>query len=285
MPKIFATLRSLWQFIVYLIKRFDEDSCLTTAAALSYTTLLSLVPLAAVILAVLTAFPAFQHLTSEMQDFIFSNFVPATGEIVQDYLQQFTDKASELSGPGIIFLILTALFLMNTIDAALNRIWRVRRNRNFLTKFLIYWAVLTLGPVLLAVSIVLTSYLTSLPLLAESATISGMMHFLLTWLPLLATTLALTMLYVIVPNLTIPLYIGISGGVLAALLFEAAKKGFTLYVASVPTYATVYGALSVIPIFLVWMYISWTIVLLGAETTYCLANFEQYRDRLVRGNE
>ena len=285
MPKIIAAFRILWQFIAYLFRRFNEDSCLTTAAALSYTTLLSLVPLTAVILAVLTAFPAFHHLTVKIQDFIFSNFVPATGEVVQDYLQQFTDKASDLSGPGIIFLILTALFLMNTIDAALNRIWRVHRNRNFMTKFLIYWAVLTLGPVLVAVSIVLTSYLASIPLLAESATISGMMHFLLTWLPLLATTLALTMLYVIVPNLTIPLYIGIGGGVLAALLFEAAKKGFTLYVASVPTYATVYGALSVIPIFLVWMYISWTIVLLGAETTYCLVTFNEYRDKLARDNE
>jgi len=236
----------------------------------------------AVMLAVLSAFPAFHNLIERTQDFIFQNFVPASGEVIQNYIQQFVDQASDLPGLGIVFLILTALFLMNTIDAALNNIWRVQRNRRLISKFLIYWSVLTLGPVLLAVSIAITSYLISLPLFVESITIGSMKPTLLTLMPFMATTLALTMLYIIVPNLNVPVYMGITGGVLAAVLFEVAKKGFTVYVTSVPTYATLYGALAIIPIFLIWIYVSWIIVLLGAEISSCLATFSVYRDKLAR---
>lgn len=282
MPKIISIVRNTLQFISYLTSRFSEDACLTTAAALSFTTILSLVPLMAVMLAVLSAFPAFHNLIERTQDFIFQNFVPASGEVIQNYIQQFVDQASDLPGLGIVFLILTALFLMNTIDAALNNIWRVQRNRRLISKFLIYWSVLTLGPVLLAVSIAITSYLISLPLFVESITIGSMKPTLLTLMPFMATTLALTMLYIIVPNLNVPVYMGITGGVLAAVLFEVAKKGFTVYVTSVPTYATLYGALAIIPIFLIWIYVSWIIVLLGAEISSCLATFSVYRDKLAR---
>jgi len=236
----------------------------------------------AVVLSVLSAFPAFHQLNDKIQDFIFLNFVPASGEVIRNYLQQFVDQASDLSGFGIIFLILTALFLMNTIDAALNHIWRAHRDRRLATKFLIYWSVLTLGPILLAVSIAITSYLVSLPFFVENVMLGSMKPTLLTWMPLMATTLALTMVYVIVPNLNVPFYVGLIGGVLAALLFEVAKKGFTVYVTSVPTYSTLYGALAVIPIFLVWVYMSWTIVLLGAEISCSLATFSEYRNKLLR---
>lgn len=280
--RIISIIRNTLRFLAYLTGRFGEDTCLTTAAALSFTTLLALVPLMAVMLSILSVFPAFLHQIDKIQDFIFKNFVPASGEVVQGYIQEFADQASNLSGLGIVFLILTALFLMNTIDAALNHIWRVQRNRRLVSKFLIYWSVLTLGPVLLTVSMVITSDFASLPFFKDSVVIGSMKPALLTWLPLLASTLALTMLYVIVPNLNVPFYMGLTGGVLAALLFEIAKKGFTVYVTSFPTYTTLYGALAVIPIFLVWLYVSWIIVLLGAEVTCCLATFGEYRDKLQR---
>lgn len=281
MSKIKSRLREFLRFFGYLSSRFSDDACLVTAAALSFATILSLVPLMAVMLAVLSAFPAFDHLMDRVQNFVFLNLMPASGEVIQGYIQQFVNQASDLSGIGIVFLILTALFLMNTIDTALNRIWRAHRNRRLISKFLIYWSVLTLGPILLAVSMVMTSYVVSLPFFVESTAIDSMKSALFTWMPLMATTLALTMLYIIVPNLNVPLYTGLTGGVTAALLFEIAKKGFAIYVTSVPTYATLYGALAVIPIFLVWIYILWIIVLLGAEISSCLATFGEYRDKLA----
>ena len=210
------------------------------------------------------------------------NFVPASGEVIQDYIQQFADQASNLPGLGMVFLIVTALLLMNTIDAALNQIWHVRRTRGLVSKFLVYWSVLTLGPILVATSIAATSYLVSLPFIVESSTIGSMKAILLAWMPLLSTTLALTMLYIIVPNLNVPIYAGLSAGVVAALMFEIAKKGFTIYVTSVPTYTTLYGALATIPIFLIWVYVSWIIVLLGAEISGSLATYTEYRDKLAQ---
>lgn len=282
MPKLLAITRNIIEFLGYLARRFRDDNCLTAAAALSFTTILSLVPLTAVVLSILSAFPAFQNLVQRIQDFIFMNFVPASGEVIQDYIQQFADQASNLPGLGMVFLIVTALLLMNTIDAALNQIWHVRRTRGLVSKFLVYWSVLTLGPILVATSIAATSYLVSLPFIVESSTIGSMKAILLAWMPLLSTTLALTMLYIIVPNLNVPIYAGLSAGVVAALMFEIAKKGFTIYVTSVPTYTTLYGALATIPIFLIWVYVSWIIVLLGAEISGSLATYTEYRDKLAQ---
>ncbi len=265
----------LQHFLLFLAGNFREDHCLRTAASLSYTTLLSLVPLLAVMFSVLSAFPVFETVVARIQDYIFHNFVPASGEVVQSYVQQFLQQASGLTGPGIAFLVLVAVMLMDTIDGVLNGIWRVRRRRRWLSQFLVYWSVLTLGPLLLAVSIIVSSYLISLPLLTgvdPGGTLRGM---ILSMMPFLSTTVALALLYVLVPNRLVPFRHGLLGAALAALLFELAKRSFTLYVANVPTYATIYGALAVIPLFLVWIYVSWVVVLLGAEVAYCLTMFRQ----------
>ncbi len=275
-------LASLRRFLRFLFAHFNSDHGLRTAASLSYTTLLSLVPLLVVMFSVLSAFPVFETVVARIQDYIFQNFVPASGEVVQAYIQQFLHQASSLTGPGVAFLMLVAVMLMDTIDGVLNDIWGVQRRRRWLAQFLVYWAVLTLGPLLLAVSIIVSSYLISLPLVKgvdPSGTLRGM---LLSLMPFLSTTVALTLLYVLVPNRVVPLRHGLAGAALAALFFELAKRSFTLYVASVPTYATLYGALAVIPLFLVWMYLSWVMVLLGAEITYCLTLFR--REEPVHGS-
>jgi len=257
----------------YAIGRFFQDNGLTTAASLSYTTLLALVPLMAVTVAILAAFPAFQNVVSALQDFIFSNFVPASGETIQIYLQQFAEQAGKLTAVGVAFLLLTAVMLLDTIETALNDIWRTHRKRRPLSRFLVYWALLTLGPVLLGVSLAVSSYLVSLPLISDAASSLGLGTKLLRVLPFITTAIAFGLLYSIVPNCNVPWRHALFGGLVAALLFEAAKKAFALYITKVPTYAVIYGALAAVPVFLIWIYISWAIILIGAQLTFALAHY------------
>ena len=259
-------------FLGVLFFTYYEDRCLRSAAALCYTTLLSLVPLTAVIFSVFAAFPMFETIAEDIQGFVFENFVPASGEVVQKYLEEFADKASKLTAIGTVFLILSALLMMNTIEGAMNDIWHIKATRKAVPKFMMYWAVLTLGPLLIGASLAITSYLTSLPFFNETAFITDIKARLLGLLPFLATTLACTLLYAVVPNIRVPIRPALAGALVAALLFELAKKGFAYYVTAFPTYEMVYGALATIPVFLVWVYLSWMVVLLGAEISYCLTH-------------
>ena len=260
-------------FLRLLATRFIADGGLPNAASLSYTTLLSVVPLMTVALAAFTAFPVSEVVVDEIQDFVFYNFMPASGEVVQEYLRQFSIKASKLSGIGFGTLILVALMLMVTIDRAINDIWRARAKRSPLSKFMMYWAILTLGPLLIGLSVAATSYLVSMPILSDTADSLGVRHRLLSAMPLLAAVTAFSLIYVVVPNRKVPIHHGIAGGVLAAVLFELAKRGFAFYVTSFPTYQAIYGALAVVPLFLVWIYLCWVVTLLGAEFAYCLGIF------------
>jgi membrane protein len=267
--------RPAWLFLRFVYRRFLDDRCLMTATALSYTTLLSIVPLLVVLFSTLSAFPAFNHVVERMQGYIFRNFVPAAGEILQTYFRQFLERAGTLTGVGGAFLIVGALTLMNTIDGAVNAIWRVRRRRRLVLKMAVYWAALTLGPVLLAVSIAGTSYVMAMP--EASDLVRPVVRHLLSVLPFLFTALALTMLYVFVPNCSVPLRNGVAGAVIAAAAFEIAKAAFAAYVAKGTAYATIYGALAAIPLFLTWIYLSWAIVLAGAELSFCLTSFKADR--------
>lgn len=272
-PQPVKSANTLFRLLRFSVTRFVQDRGLRTAASLSYTSLLALVPLMAVIISVMAAFPAFQDVVGNMQDFVFANFVPASGEVVQDYIAQFAEKAANVTAVGTIFLIITSLMLMDTIDGALNDIWRVRAQRDMILRFTIYWAVLSLGPLLVGVSLAVSSYLISLPFLAGVEATFGLKQRLLGLLPFLTTATALCLLYMVVPNCRIPARYAIIGGVAGALLFEGAKRAFAWYVTTVPTYAVVYGALATVPIFLVWVYWSWAVVLFGAQITYCLTNF------------
>jgi membrane protein len=271
-------------FAVFLYHRFTGDRCLVTATAMSYTTLLSLVPLLVVVFSIISAFPVFEAAIGTMQDYIFRNFLPAAGETVQAHLERFMTRAGTLTGVGIGFLVVTALMLMNTIDGALNGIWRVRKSRPLVSKLATYWAALTLGPMLLAISIVATSYVVTLSQLEgfAGAAVGGATAALLKFMPFLSTCLALTLLYVLVPNCRVPFRYGLISALLATVLFEIAKAGFAYYVAAGPVYSTIYGALATIPLFLVWIYVSWAIVLLGAEFNYCLTVFRSERFRPVK---
>lgn len=265
-----------YYFLRFLVHNFRQDYCLRFAAALGYTTLLSLVPFLTIAFVILAAFPFFEAITVMIQEFIVQNFIPATGAQVQIHLQEFTQKAMKLSGVGIALLVLVAIMLMGTIESVFNTIWHIKRDRPFVSRLTLYWTVLTLGPILLAVSFSISSYLISLPFIAEgSETVGTIKTTLLGVMPLLATILALTLVYIVVPNCKVPMRHALVSAFVAGLFFELAKKGFTLYVANATTYATLYGALAVVPLFLIWIYLSWVIVLLGAEISYCLTYFHE----------
>ena len=270
LARLWTGLRRLSDFLVLVAQRFLRHEGPQNAAALTYTTLLSLVPLMTVTLAVFSAFPVADRVYEVVQDFVFENFVPASSEMLQEHLAEFSAKASRLTGLGAMFLLVVALLMMANIDRALNAIWEVRSKRRFATKFLIYWAVLSLGPILIGASVLVTSYLVSLPILTEAAS-SGVGRRLLGLTPVAASALAFTMMYLVVPNRRVRLGHALIGGVFAAILFELAKHGFGLYITQFPTYQAIYGALATIPIFLVWLYLSWIMVLLGAEVTQCLS--------------
>ncbi|HIP53541.1 MAG TPA: virulence factor BrkB family protein [Chromatiales bacterium] len=267
--------QTIWNFIALLWHRFVRDEALENAAALSYTTLLSLVPLMTVTLAIFSAFPVSERVSQEVQDFVFQNFVPTSGELVQSYLQEFAAKASHLTGVGSAFLLVVALLLMSNIDRSINSIWHVKKKRSPLNTFMVYWAILSLGPILMGISVALTSYIVSLPFFAGAAETVAIRSTLLAVLPLLVSVVAFTLLYLVVPNRRVPMRHAVAGGVVAAVLFEVAKRSFALYVTYFPTYEAIYGAMAMVPIFLIWLYLSWSVTLLGAEFTHCLGI---YRD-------
>jgi len=267
----------LKRFLSFLWNRFLEDRSLEVASELSYTTLISLVPLMAVVISIAGAFPGFATVQHLVQDFIFINFVPTFGAVVQEYLQQFAHNASRLTAMGILSLVVTSLVMMSTIDTSFNRIWRVRVKRRGLANFTVYWAVLTLGPMLIGASLLLTSKILSAPSFTAATESLGVnWSALLNMAPFFATTMALFLLYVVVPNRAVSLFHALVGALVAALLFEAAKRGFTFYVTTIPTYETIFGTMAVAPVFLIWIYTSWLVALLGAEITHSLSTFSAW---------
>jgi membrane protein len=278
-----SAMRHINSFVRMWIHHFNHDRGTQHVAALTYTTLLSLVPLMTVMLALFSIFPASERISEQIENFLFQNFVPAAGEAVQQHLRNFSQKAAQLTGVGFLFLILVALLLMSNIDKAFNTIWCVRRKRSPLAKFTVYWAILSLGPILIAISVGVTSYLVSIPFFDDAEAVAMVRSRLLSMMPILISALAFTLLYALVPNRSVMLRHALPGGVLAALMFEATKRGFALYVTTFPTYEAIYGALAVVPIFLIWLYLSWFVTLLGAEFTYCLGIYRQdWQEQMVQ---
>jgi membrane protein len=247
-----------------LRERFREDRLGLSASSLTFTTTIALVPFFTVALALFTAFPMFGKLQANLQRWLVQSLVPdSIARQVLGYLTQFAGKASRLGGVGLAALVVSAIALVLTIDRTLNGIWRVRRPRPLAQRVLIYWAAITLGPVLLAVSLGTSSYFIS-----ESRGLvkglPGMVTFMLTTTEFLLLAAALTALYRFVPNTPVRPTHAAAGGVFSALGIELAKRLLAWYIGLVPTYSMVYGAFATLPILLVWIYIGWVIVLLGA---------------------
>ncbi|WP_417797467.1 YihY family inner membrane protein [Terasakiella pusilla] len=262
----------IWKII---LRRFGEDQCLRIAASLSYTSLLSLVPLMAISFAIFAAFPAFDGVQHQLQTYVFENFVPAAGDAVSEYLQKFMAKTGGMTTLGIVGLGATAIMLLATIEDALNRIFRVRVKRHFASRLLMFWALLTLGPLLMGVSLSLSTYFYALSNFVDVAGvrgehISGLVGFIL---PNLMVVVALSFFYIFVPNRRIAWQNGVIGAVVGTVLFVILKLLFGLYISNFPSYQALYGVLAAIPIFLIWMYLTWAVILMGALLTASLEDW------------
>ena len=276
----------LQAFSQFVWRRFVEDRCFDSAAVLAYGTVFAIVPLSMAVFGILAAFPVFQQWTDTLSDFLFSNFVPGAARAVENYVRQFADSAQQLTTTGLIVLLLSALIIMVSVEDTLNRIWRVSASRSRLSRFMVYWTALTLGPLLVVSSLALSSWLFALPWVAE-APISGHTETLVRLMPFAVELGSFTLAYLLIPNLRVAWRHALAGGILASLLFELAKSGLGWYLRQVPTYQQIYGALAVLPIFLLWIYLSWVVVLLGASIAASLSSFrfQPASERLPPGAE
>jgi len=270
-------MKIFWQnsynFIRFIALRFDRDRCVQIAASLTFTTLLSLVPLITIAFAMFSAFPVFEEFSNQIKIYLLNNLMPdMAGKIITQYMQQFTDSATRLTAIGIMFLAVTAMSMMLTIDHAFNIIWRVARPRPLLKRLIVYWAVLTLAPLLIGASLSLTSWLIGFSLgYAEHIPVFGV--GVLKLLPMIFTTLAFAMLFRLVPNRYVPFSHALIGALVSAIVFESMNRVFGYYVSHFPTYTLVYGAFASVPIFLMWIYLSWLAILFGAVIAASLSHW------------
>jgi len=264
-----STFEITKKYLRYLFKRFKEDRIIVYSGYLSFVTLLSIVPLLAVIFSVFSLFPVFQDWRGEVESFVFKNFVPTLGESIQGYLIRFVENATNMTSLGLVALFLVALLLISSIDHTLNHIWRVRKNRRQLVSFSIYWVVLTIGPVLIGISLLTTSYLFSLTGF-EDNTLLAVRKLFIAFLPYLGSFSSFLLIYLLVPHTRVHFWSALSG---ASVLFELSKSAFALYFTHFPVYKEIYGALAIIPLLFVWVFISWVVILVGAQVAASLDGF------------
>ncbi|MGO0789313.1 YihY family inner membrane protein [Herbaspirillum seropedicae] len=264
------TREQLSDLLRFAGRRLREDRLPQVAGSLTFTTILSLVPMLTIALALFTAFPLFSTFRASLEAYFVENLMPkGVANTILGYLNQFAAKSARISAVGGVVLILTSVLTMSTIESVFNQIWRVKKSRPLVQRVLVYWAIITLGPLLIGVSISVTSYLStatggavrSLPWLGAS---------FYTLVSLMFSTLAYTLLYSTVPNQTVDWRDALAGGLLAGIGLEIAKRLFAVYILKFPTYTMVYGTVAVLPIFLVWIYMMWMITLFGALLTAAL---------------
>jgi membrane protein len=259
-----ALLLDALGFLRFVLRRWSEDRCPQIAGSLAFTTLLSLVPVFAVAVAMLSRAPFFEEVMVQVKVFLLQNLVPEiANRIITVYMEQFRENAGRLTTVGLVALFLTAMALMLTVDRSINAIWRVRRARPFWISVLSYVVLLSVGPLLIGISVSITTYLLALPARVD---VSEEAHsVLLQAAPAAVSAIAFFLLYRLVPNRRVPWRHAAAGGVLAAVVFEIAKEVFAFYVAHAPAYSVVYGTFAAVPFFLLWIYVSWLVVLFGAE--------------------
>ena len=271
--KFFMFFQIIFARTSYILRHFYLSNGMQVASSLAFTSLLSLVPLLTVMFGLFGEISVLQNFSTLIQNFIFANFVPEFGQTIEQYIYIFSTKASQLTISGSVFLVLIAMMLLATIDNSFNRIWKIKKKRNPIKRILIYFSLLIMGPLLIGIGLALTSYLLSIPVIADVDTTFNVKTHLLGWLPFLMTSIAFILLYILVPNCYVYKKYAVSAGVICAILFELAKYGFGIYVKEMSGYENIYGALAILPLFLVWIYISWVIILFGAHITFCLSSF------------
>ena len=273
-----STHTELSQFLKFLAIRAKNDTILRVSSSLSYTSLIALVPFLAIALAIFSAFPIFGDMREQVQNLIVQNFVPSAEQEINTYLTQFVAAAGKLTAIGIIGLVVTAIMLLSTIEYSFNFIFKVRTPRRIATKITLYWTVITLGPLLLGALFSLRGYLYALDLL-QTHTPDILSHML----PTLISFLILMMIYVLVPNKKVNFQHAAVGSFTAMVLFWFLRRIFSIVVIASGTYKTLYGAVAIIPISLIWMYLFWSIVIFGAVVTASIGDYKQ--ERLEKSNK
>lgn len=266
-----SVIRKIWKFLTYLFNRFDEDGCSHLAASLAYSTLLSLVPLAMVSFLVLSYFPALQGTGEALQRFILQNFVATSANVIASHLNEFLSSIRILSWTNIVALIVVSVLLMYNMVVAFNHIWHVKFRRSLALSFIVYLLILFLMPIFFGVLLLVSSYLASLPLISGTTTVLFLKKPLLIIFPYLVSFITFTFFNWILPSAKVKLWQAATAGFLTTILFESAKYVFTLYLTYFPTYRLIYGAFATIPIFLIWIYVCWSIILFGAIVCNILA--------------
>jgi len=261
----------------FVARRAAEKRLTQVASSLTFTTVLSIVPLLAVVLSLFTAFPLFAEFRTALEEFLSTSLMPpAVSDNVMLYLNQFAAKASGLTAVGSLFLIVTSVSLIMTIDQALNDIWQVEHRRPLRQRMLVYWAIVSLGPILAGASLWATSLLAR-ESLGQVDDLPGSVSFALSFIPLVATGLGFTALFCTVPNRKVEVRDAFIGGLGTAIVLEIMRTGFAFYLTRFPSYTVIYGAFATLPIFLLWIYLSWLVVLVGATVAAILPSIRQRR--------
>jgi membrane protein len=261
--------RVLWQ----TLKRFESMERRKEAAALTYTTLFALVPVITVSYSILSAIPTLQEWGQDANQQLLSYVLPQGSEVITDYLRQFSEQARQLTWIGIAALFVTCIFLLQAIEGQFNRIWNVESSRSKIQTFFRYWAVLSLGPLLFGAGVATSSVLASMPLWESSP--GGPLTVLARLIPWILTTGAVTVVYLMVPNCKVPVPHALIAAVIVASAFELGKFLFSGALGLFPSYKLIYGAFAAVPLFLLWIYVSWMLLLLGAELSYGLSHYRR----------
>lgn len=270
----------------FLWHRFLDDRLFQAAAALAYTTVFALVPLAIVVFGVLSAFPVFDRWSDQLSDYVFSNFVPNAARAAEGYLRQFSASAGQLTAAGFIALVVSLLITLNSVEETFNQIWRVGSTRPKLTRFLVYWTVLTLGAMLAAASLAVSARVFALPLFGTQEG-RWLAELALRLAPILIEFVCITLMFRVVPHHTVKWRHAIPGAILAAVILELVKWGIGAYLGSFQSYQKLYGTVAFVPILLLWIYLCWVAVLLGASLSSSMAAFryQPVELRLPQGYE
>ena len=278
-----ARLQSSWSFVRFVFRRMREDRVLQIAGSLAFTTLLALVPLFAIVVATLSRSPFFEQVMVQIKVFLLLNLAPEiAGRIITVYLEEFAHNAARLTALGTAVLFVSALVTLLTVDRSIHAIWRERRSRPLWISLLAYVTLLVVSPILIAVSVTVTTYLMSL---SAQVNPSERAHsFALQAIPAAVSAIAFFLLYRLVPHGRVRFGHAAVGALFACALFEAAKELFAIYVANVPGYNVLYGAFVAMPFFLLWIYVSWVVVLLGAEVAAALGSWRGVARRGRRGD-
>ncbi len=257
----------------YLLNRLVEDRLNASAAALTFVTLFALVPLLTVTLSIASALPAADNIEDKLSEFLLQFLLPESSTQVIEYLSTFISQARSLTAFGVIILLVSAILMLRNVEKAFNDIWRNRANRRPLASFLLYWAVLSLGPAAIGFGLGIRAYLFAATNDWGGVDLYGLGSVLISLLPFVISAMGLTFLYVVVPNCQVPLRHAMIGGVFAAVTFTVARMLFTAVMAQ-SSYTLVYGAFAAVPLFLLWIYVTWIIVLIGGVLAHSLSAYQ-----------